>query len=85
MFLLLLHKKHMFPRIPHIYFCKLKNITCSWRHNWNHIEESIIKKREITGGEGGLGVGRRKCDECVMGGDLTWGGKHAIQYTNDVL
>ena len=30
-------------------------------------------------GEEGMGV------QMVMGGDLTWGGEHIIQYTDDVL
>ena len=31
----------------------------------------------ITRGEGGVGM--------VMEGDLTWGGEHAIEYTDDEL
>ena len=37
----------------------------------------------VTRGKGGGRGGRR--EEMVMEGDLTLGGKHTIQYTDDVL
>ena len=39
----------------------------------------------ITRGEGGGGVEEGEGSQMVMEGELTWGGEHTIQCTDDVL
>ena len=39
----------------------------------------------ITRGERGGGKQKRVSVEWTVIGDLTWGGEHTVQYTNDLL
>ena len=47
--------------------------------------------RDKRGGQGGQMVGQKgdkrggQGGQMVMEGDLTWGGEHTVQYTDDVL